>query len=101
MSNTDEIGDAKFEEQREERLTQHYDRIIGVGYFVKTPHGEGEVVGYEILDGPNMYDTTTTKPAPGISHRYMIKLSPGHTWLADHPFYYAFDNEVHMLLGQF
>lgn len=99
MNDAEELGDAKFEERRYERLKEHYNNIIAVGYHVTVPHGEGKVVGYEILH-PRKVFTTTTKPKPGIGYRYMIELSPGHTWSADQPFYFAFPNEVHMQLGQ-
>lgn len=95
-----DVADAKFEEEREERLAKHYDSIIGVGYQVMTSHGEGKVVGYEVLH-PHKVFTTTTKPTPGVSYRYQIELAPGHTWCCDQKYYYAFDNEVTLLMGQF
>lgn len=95
-----DLGDARMDEQREERLAAHYDSVIGVGYHVQTSHGAGVVEGYEILNR-NGTVITTTKPGPSVAYRYMIKLSPGHHWLTDQPFYFAFDNEVQMLLGQF
>jgi hypothetical protein len=95
-----ELGDAKLEEKRDERLTEHYDSIIGVGYEVQTPHGKGTVTGYEILH-PRKIFINRHKPAPGVSYRYQIELAPGHTWSCDQKYYYAFDNEVQVLLGQF
>jgi len=95
-----DLADAKFDEQREERLIAHFNSVISIGYQVSTPHGKGEVVGYELLHR-NGVTTSTTKPGPSVPYRYMIRLEPGHTWMADQPFYYAFDNEVTFLMGQF
>jgi len=95
-----ERAEAKFDERREERLAKHYDSIIDLGYQVKVPHGKGEVVGYELLQYSGVV-TVKTKPAPGVSFRYMVKLSPGHTWASEAPFYCAFPNETHLLMGQF
>lgn len=97
----EDLGDTKFEEKREEKLTEHYDAIIGIGYYVQTAHGEGEVIGYEVLPRDDEPYLTDIKPRPSLSYRYMIRLLPGHTWEANQPVYCAFDNEVHMLLGQF